>query len=93
MIVHNVAMVDANVTIIRNHKYVDILIKYLDHEKNDVKFIAIATLADIVNEEESSLLQRGQHTFEFLCRVFKKSLEAEDRHHLGWPAWELARSK
>ncbi|KAJ8322282.1 LOW QUALITY PROTEIN: hypothetical protein KUTeg_000753 [Tegillarca granosa] len=91
-IIHNLGMVDENISRLRDLKFVDILTKYLDYPNHCVRFDAITALADLVNDAESEVLQEGQHTFKFLNTVLKLALEDEQRHYYGFAAWELART-
>ncbi|KAJ8321643.1 hypothetical protein KUTeg_000114 [Tegillarca granosa] len=92
-IIHNVSMYQNNVAKVRGHGFVKVLTPYLESPSNNARLIAIAAMADIVNEEESELLQKGQNVLEFLKKVLRTAMKEENRMHpwLGWPVWELIR--
>lgn len=87
-------MYENNVSKVRGHDFVKVITPYLESPVNNARLIAIAAMADIVNEEESELLQKGQNVLEFLKKVLQASMKAENRMHpwLSWPVWELTRS-
>lgn len=92
-VIHNVAMYKNNVSKVRSHGFVKVLTPYLESPIRNARLLALAALADIVDEEESEILQKGQNIFEFLKTILSMAMRETTRTDplLSWEVWELIR--
>lgn len=86
-------MVEDNIETVHSPQLVDILARYLESPQELCRLTAIAVLADILDEKESQILQKGQNTFKFLMEGLGSTVEDPESHWQGWYSWELARSE
>nr|KAG5710904.1 hypothetical protein BaRGS_027055 [Batillaria attramentaria] len=67
------------------------LLNYTDHIA-EVTLIALATLADIVTDEEAERLATSPDLAQFLLTILKKSLTSHQHTYGGWRVAELVRA-
>ncbi|XP_069106093.1 uncharacterized protein [Argopecten irradians] len=91
-ILHNIAMQDQNTEKLHRKGFVEVVKPYLNSSKETYRLFALATLADIVNEEESEILRADVGVMKFLKNSLTKVMEEKNRRIFGWSPQELARS-
>ncbi|KAL5013584.1 hypothetical protein ScPMuIL_007854 [Solemya velum] len=91
-IVHNCSMVESSISRLRSLDFTSTLIPFLSSNSEVTQLQAMASLADIVDEKESEVLQTHPDNIQFVMTVLGKSLGAKDRRHIGWSAKELGRT-
>ncbi|ESO99950.1 hypothetical protein LOTGIDRAFT_230877 [Lottia gigantea] len=96
MIIHNVAMTDANIPLLQELKFAPVLKNYLSFTNDTIKLTAILGLADIMTEEESHYVETNNEVIIFLLMTFKRALfassrTAKDGNGMIWGVLELAK--
>ncbi|ESP03408.1 hypothetical protein LOTGIDRAFT_171498 [Lottia gigantea] len=91
-IAHNLAILPENVNMLRKYDYVKAIAPYLESQSGMYTLSALATLADILNEEECHLLQTNEGSIKFLLLKLGNASVRSDRRDAGWSAAELGRT-
>ncbi|KAK7502890.1 hypothetical protein BaRGS_00005839 [Batillaria attramentaria] len=91
-VVHNIAMRDDNIERFRQLHASDTLLLYLDSHDEGVKLAAVASLADIVTEQEADKLATSSETAHFLLNRLKRALKHKTHRFKGWSVEELVRA-
>ena len=86
-------MVDANVSRLRSLDFTEVLERYLESPEKMFQLNCLASLATIIDEKESEILNRNSESVKFLMEVLQKGLSDPKRRHNGWSCKECALSK
>ena len=86
-------MRDANVTILRDLDFTSAVQPYLESPIQMTRLNALATLASIVDEKESEIINANQRSVELLLQCLEKGSENPLRRHNRWSCKESAFSK
>ena len=89
-IVHNISMVESNVSRLRSLNFTEVLEPYLKSPEKLVQLNALASLAGFIDEKESEMLNSNQDSVKFLMKVLKNSLGSSTRRYQGWSSKESA---
>ena len=92
-ILHNVAQEEENVPELREIGVIEAAKPYLESHLDMRRLSCLAILADLVNEQESQLLQSNSDSIAFLIKCLNTAVAQETRRSNGWSAREIARSK
>ena len=92
-ILHNVAQEEENVPELREIGVIEASKPYLESHVDMRRLSCLAILADLVNEQESQLLQSNSDSIAFLIKCLNTAVAQETRRSNGWSAREIARSK
>ena len=92
-LVHNVSMVEANIPRLRSLCFTEVLEPYLESPNQMLQLNCLASLAGIIDEKESEILNTKTDSVKFLMTVLKRSLVAANRRYNGWSSKECALSK
>ncbi|CAG2237130.1 unnamed protein product [Mytilus edulis] len=90
-ILYNISMVEDNVQNVRDVECIEALKPYLDSKDNTILLLCLATLANLVDETESGILNRKPDVIEFLMSTITKALKCKERMYYGWSLIKLAR--
>lgn len=85
-------MVEDNVQNVRDVECIEALKPYLDSKDNTILLLCLATLANLVDETESGILNRKPDVIEFLMSTITKALKCKERMYYGWSLIKLTRS-
>ncbi|XP_050407311.1 uncharacterized protein LOC126822433 isoform X2 [Patella vulgata] len=91
-VAHNMAILSENVPIMRSHGYVKACEPYLDSSTELHKLSAVATLADLVNEDECDMLNSNEGSIKFMLKKLSNASKRANRRDAGWSAAELGRT-
>ena len=91
--VHNVSMVESNTPHLRDLNFVKVLEPYLESPEKMISLNCLATLAGIIDEKESEMLNRNNESVKFLMTVLRKGLPTSIRRYNGWSCKECAFGK
>ncbi|KAK6167536.1 hypothetical protein SNE40_021537 [Patella caerulea] len=89
---HNMAILSENIPIMRSHGYVKACEPYLDSNTELHKLSAVATLADLVNEDECDMLNSNEGSIKFMLKKLSNASKRANRRDAGWSAAELGRT-
>ncbi|XP_045182816.2 uncharacterized protein LOC123541422 isoform X1 [Mercenaria mercenaria] len=89
-IVYHVSMRGTNIERLRNLGFINVLLPYLKSHKDIVKIPCLATLANIVNEEECDIIKTNIRSVSRLLDVMAEGLNKPDRTYEGWSCKECA---
>lgn len=92
-ILHNVAQEAENVPTLRELGVIEASKPYLESYVAMRKLTCLAILADLVNEQESQILQNNSDSIAFLINCLNTAVSKKTRRSNGWSAREIARSK
>ena len=92
-IVHNISMVEANIPRLRSLNFTEVLEPYLESPNKMYQLNCLASLAGIIDEKESEILNTKSSSVKFLMTVLKKGLASATRRYNGWSSKECALSK
>lgn len=92
-ILHNVAQEEENVPELREIGVIEATKPYLESHVAMRRLSCLAILADVVNEQESQLLQSNNDSIAFLIKCLNTAVAEKARRSNGWSAREIARSK
>ena len=92
-LVHNISMAETNIPRLRSLNFTEVLEPYLESPEKMLQLNCLASLAGIIDEKESEILNRKTDSVKFLMTVLKKSLVAVNRRYNGWSSKECALSK
>ena len=84
-------MRDAGITILRTLDFTSAIQPYLKSLDLNVRLLALATLASIVDEKESEIINANQDTVGMLLQYLQ--IGSEEPRHDGWSCKELAYSE
>ncbi|XP_064597655.1 uncharacterized protein LOC135464094 [Liolophura sinensis] len=87
---HNSSSVDSAYKRLRELDYTTILLPYLTVDVDRFKMSSILSLANLVDEEESALINTSVEAVKFLLVRLGKALQDSGRRNMGWSAKELA---
>ncbi|KAK3584399.1 hypothetical protein CHS0354_010175 [Potamilus streckersoni] len=91
-IIHNLSKVDENVTPLRDKDFVAIVSPYLDSKTEQDRFKTLASLANLIDEKESEILQGKDDLLKMFLETLQKALQTIDHTCLvnseTWSAWE-----
>ena len=90
-ILHNVAMFEDKIEQIRSVGCIEAMKPYLDSQDKTIRLLCLATLADLVNEFESAILQSNGAVIQFLVDTISMAMKAEEKSWDGWSLKELTR--
>ncbi|KAJ8310041.1 hypothetical protein KUTeg_011906 [Tegillarca granosa] len=91
-ILHNVGMYDDHHDKLHQRNFVQILTPYLESPDKNVSLSSLATLADIIIEEESGIIQTNPKILNALMNRLNKALKNKGRREGGWSVCELCRN-
>ncbi|XP_041361359.1 uncharacterized protein LOC121377441 [Gigantopelta aegis] len=91
-IIHNVAMVDTSLSLLRSLHYTQVLLPYMNSSMDMFHLSTILALSDIIEESDCQLLQTSGKGIQFLLKVLKKALDSPTRKNLGFSTKELGRA-
>ncbi|XP_033727094.1 uncharacterized protein LOC117316559 [Pecten maximus] len=91
-IIHNIAMQDKNIEKLHSQGFVDLLKPYLNSPIEKYRLSAVASLADIVNEQESEIIRTDEGVMKFLKNSLTRVMKEKNRRIFGWSPQELART-
>ena len=81
-------MVDSNIPILRKQEFTKALQPHLVSPDKTEHLAALSSLAGIVNEEESEIINSNKKVVKHLMKVFRKGLETEERRYDGkYDSW------
>ena len=86
-------MRDADVTILRALDFTSAVQPYLKSLDQNLRLCALGTLASIVDEKESEIINANRDTVGMLLQYLQKGSEKPKRRYDGWSCKELAYSK
>ncbi|KAK3575914.1 hypothetical protein CHS0354_002555 [Potamilus streckersoni] len=89
-IYHNTSMVDQNIPHLRSLEIVPVFNSFLDAKKEIYRLSALSTLANIIDEKESAILQDKPDVVAFLLKTLGLAVKDPHHRHLGWSAQECA---
>lgn len=92
-ILHNVAQDEETVPELREMGVIEATKPYLESHVAMRRLSCLAILADVVNEQESQLLQSNNDSIAFLIKCLNTAVAEKARRSNGWSAREIARSK
>ncbi|KAL3892350.1 hypothetical protein ACJMK2_004563 [Sinanodonta woodiana] len=87
-IIYNVSQVDQTISSLRRHGIVTTITPYLDAGDDKIRLITLATLANIIDEEQSEVLKDKHDVIELLLRTLGKALKRGNHNYKGWTAKE-----
>ena len=90
---HNMSMVEANASRLRSFNFTEVLKPYLQSPEKMYQLNVLATLAGIIDEKESEILNSNNESVKFLMEVLGNGLGAANRRHNGWSCKECALSE
>ncbi|KAL3892367.1 hypothetical protein ACJMK2_004578 [Sinanodonta woodiana] len=89
----NISMVDDNILHLRSLDIVPVFLSFLDTQVQIYRLTALSTLANIINEEESTeILQGKPNVIAFLLKKLGLALKDPCHSHMGWSAQKCART-
>ena len=91
--VHNVSMVESNLARLKSLSFTQVLEPYLNSPDKMIQLNCLASLAGIIDEEESEMLNRNRDSVEFLMKVLRKGLPTKNRRYNGWSCKECGYGK
>ena len=81
-------MVDSNIPILRKQEFTKALQPHLVSPDKTEHLAALSSLAGIVNEEESEIINSNKKVVKHLMKVFRKGLDSEERRYDGkYDSW------
>ena len=86
-------MVESNIPRLRSLNFTEVLVPYLDSPEKMYQLNCLASLAAIIDEKESEILNRNNDSVKFLIEVLQKGLNEPSRRYYGWSCKESALSK
>ena len=89
-------MVDTCRTRLRKVKTIEVLQPFLKSPNPDIQIGALATLAGVIDEEESDIIKSNEESVIVLMDKLRQGLQAESRRSKGqsnWSCKECAMSK
>ncbi|KAL3892326.1 hypothetical protein ACJMK2_004542 [Sinanodonta woodiana] len=89
-IYHNTSMVDQNIPRLRSLEIVPVFNSILDAKKEIYRLSALSTLANIIDEKESAILQDKHDVVAFLLKTLESAVKDPNHRNLGWSAQECA---
>ncbi|KAL3855662.1 hypothetical protein ACJMK2_014869 [Sinanodonta woodiana] len=89
-IFHNISKIDQNIPRLRSLEIVPVLDSFLDAKKEMYHLAALATLANIIDEQESEILRDKPDVVIFLLETLKLAIQNDKRDDKGWSAHECA---
>ena len=92
-IVHNISMVDTNIPVLREKQFTDALKPHLNSTNKTYHVAALASLAGIIDEEESEIINSNKKVVKHLMKVLRRGLRTRERRYEGWTCRECALSK
>lgn len=72
--------------------YVPVLIPYMESFDSQIKLLAVAALANIVDDKTIENLCADESVLRFLIEILGNALKDEEGRSFGWSTTELARS-
>ena len=90
-IIHNVAMVDSSISLLRSLDYTHVLLPYMNSSQDMFRLSTILALSDVVEESDCELLQTNGQGIQFLLQILQKALNSPTRKNLGFSSKELGR--
>ena len=90
---HNIGQDEKNVPKLRKLNLIEALKPYLEPHSEMLRLGSLATLADILNEEESEILKSNTKVITFIVKCLKGAMKNKMRRSNGWSVREIARSK
>ena len=91
--IHNISMVESTIPLLRVHNFVEVLQPYLKSKDKEDHLSALATLAAIVDEKESEIINSNKKVVKYLMKTLKFGLRREERRFNGWSCKECGLSK
>ena len=94
-IVHNCCMThDSAIPVVRGLDFQAVLVPYLDSYEmsHNVFILAVATLLDIMDEEETKMFRTKEYAVQLFLVVLQVAVASSNREANGWHPYELARS-
>ena len=89
-IVHNISLVDSNITRLRDLNFTEALQPYLKSSDEVLQLSALAGLAAIIDEKESEIIQHNEESVKLLMERLRKGLQNALRRDSGWSCRESA---
>ena len=74
-------------------KIIEAVKPYLESHSEMLRLVSLATLADVLNEEESEILKSNSKAITFIIKCLKGAMKNKMRRSNGWSVREIARSK
>ncbi|KAL3892352.1 hypothetical protein ACJMK2_004565, partial [Sinanodonta woodiana] len=87
-IIFNISQVDQTISCLRRHGIVATITPYLDAGDDEIRLITLATLANIIDEEQSEVLKDKHDVIELLLTTFREALNRTNHRYNGWAANE-----
>ena len=86
-------MVDTNISALRDKGFTKALQPHLKSSNKNEHLAALSSLAGIINEEESEIINSNKKVVKHLMRVLKRALATDERRYDGWSCKESGLSK
>ena len=90
---HNIAQDEDSIPKLREIGIVEAVQPYIDSSSEIKRLASLAILANVVNEEESRILQSNDDLITFMVKSLKKAMHSKIRRCHGWSVREITRSK
>ncbi|XP_060064487.1 uncharacterized protein LOC132544855 [Ylistrum balloti] len=91
-ILHNIAMQDQNISRLQSLGFVDLLKPFVNSPQEKNRLSAVATLADIVDEQQSEIIRADEDIMKFIKSCLIRAMKDKSRRTIGWSPQELART-
>ena len=92
-LIHNIATVESNIPLLRQHNFTELLLPYLKSTDKEDHLSALAILAAIVDEKESEIINSNRKVVKRLMKFLRRGMRTIERRFHGWSCKELATSK
>lgn len=90
---YRLSLCEANVKELRQLEFTESLQPYLKSPNEDVGFIAMSVLANIVTEAECEVIEANTHLVAKLLYFLQKGAEKQSHVHEGWSTKKCSRGK
>lgn len=91
-ILHNIAQDEDSIPKLREIGIIEAVQPYIDSSSEIKRLSSLAILANVVNEEESKILQSNDDLISFMVKSLKKAMHSKIRRCHGWSVREIART-
>ncbi|CAG2233919.1 unnamed protein product [Mytilus edulis] len=89
---HNIAQDEDSIPKLREIGIIEAVQPYIDSSSEIKRLASLAILANVVNEEESRILQSNDDLITFMVKSLKKAMHSKIRRCHGWSVREITRT-